>query len=131
MTVLRPRLGVRAFETIGPRAADLAAGAGHKVIEARRPRVLEVVLVTGEHHAHAGSFEQRQQFLHAARVVVLRAGAVKRVMREWNAPHRLHTFSRERLLDEIPVLWKFKQAIAAEEIFLRRIDADKLDVGSV
>ena len=42
----------------------------------RRPRVLEVVLVTGEHHPHAGALEQRQQPLHAARVVMLRPGAV-------------------------------------------------------
>src|ERR1051325_5480480 len=62
---------------------------------------------------------------------MLRSRAVKRMMRERDPPCQLRAFSRKRLLDEIPMLRKFEQAITAEEIFLRRVDADELDGGSV
>src|SRR4051812_36536910 len=81
VTGLRPRFGVREFETIGPGTPDLATCAGDKVIETGRPRMLEVVLVTRKHHSHARALEERHQLFHPARVVVLRARAVKRVMR--------------------------------------------------
>src|SRR5687767_5485308 len=92
--------------------------------------MLKVVFVAAEHGAHAAAREQRQQPLHAVGVVVARPGAERWMVTEGQAPpdawRRL-----ERLLDPLPVLRVFVQALAAEEAFLGRVEADELDVATV
>src|SRR5687768_1858618 len=61
---------------------------------------------------------------------MLRPGAVERVMRERDPPPH-GCIPRKRALDEFPMLRVFEETLAAKEIFLRRIDADELDVGAV
>src|SRR5262245_30673474 len=52
-------------------------------------------------------------------------------MCKWDPPRRLRSLSRKCLLEKIPMLRELEQAIAAEEILLRCVDADEFDVASV
>src|SRR3954449_13344671 len=62
---------------------------------------------------------------------MLRPGAVRRGMRERNAPpHRVRP-RRERLVEERPVLGELEQTVPLEEALLRRIDAEEFDVRAV
>jgi len=130
MRLVRPRHCVRPGEIVGRALADLAARACDEVVDPLVRRVLEVVLVAAEHRPDAAAGEQRHQPLHAVGVVMPRSRAERRMVAEGQPPpdagRRL-----ERLLDPFPVLGILEQAFAAEEAFLRRVEADELDVASV
>src|SRR3954464_9779787 len=108
---------------------DFAAGAGHEIVDIVELRVLKVVLVSAEHRANATGREQRQQLLHAIGVAMLRAGAERRMVTEREPPLDALRVG-ERALDPGPVLRIFEEPLSPEEAFLRRVEADELDVAA-
>src|SRR5687767_2952443 len=129
MGVVGPRLRVRALEPVRRALAHLAAGASHEVVDAVVRRVLEVVLVAAEDRPDAALLEQRQQLLHVIGVAVLGPGAERRMMAEGDSPP--HALVRcEGLFDPLAMLGILEETLAAEEAFLRRIEADELDVAA-
>ena len=116
---------------IGPAATELSRGAGDEVVDAVGARVLEVVLVPAEHDAHARVAEARHQRLHVARVVMARPGAsTAGDGRTGSASGTRRLGDREGLLEERLMLRMFEQPPAREEMLLRRVDANELDVAA-
>src|SRR5689334_12539415 len=127
----RPRHRVGGLESIGRCSPQLPRRAGHEIVDAVGPRVLKIVLVSAEHRPHPRPLPQGNQTVHALRVVMLRTGAVWRMMTEWDSPERSAAVLGKRELEKLPVLGVFEQPPPLEKIFFRRVDAAELDIRSI
>src|SRR5687767_13292519 len=92
--------------------------------------MLEVVFVAAEHRPDAATGEQGHEPLRAVGVVMPRSRAERWMMTERETPRDARR-RLERLLDPFPVLRILEQALAAEEAFLGRVEADELDIAPV
>ncbi len=115
----------------------LDGGVGHRqrerlaerVAHRGREGVAHVGTRQADLEARAAAREQRDDFVHAARVVVLRAGTERRMMAERDSPlDAPRGAGGKRVLEKLPVLRILVEAAAAEEVLLRRVEADELDV---
>src|SRR5688500_18647440 len=104
MRIRRPGHRVRPLEIVGVPAIELAAGAGHEVVDSLVCGMLEVMFMSVEHRAHTAPDKKRQQTLHPIGIVMIGTSTEGGMVTEGKPPAR-RLVGQQRVLHPLPVLW--------------------------